>query len=139
MYNSPFLPLTEPNNNKGQYAIVEKGKKNKKKKHENNEILNSAYNNMLPGFQNRANLIFNNSKFGNLIPGQPIQEETSGISDSDDDSEPKKRKVKRTPKRKKQTIENKKKVLKYYGKPKNLAPRKMYPKVRNYNRDFDLK
>ena len=31
MYNSPFLPLTEPNNNKGQYAIVEKGKKIRKK------------------------------------------------------------------------------------------------------------
>ena len=140
VYNSPFLPFTEPQNyNIGQYAKVEKGKKNKKKNHKINGMPNSAYNNMLPGFQNRANLIFNNSKFGNLIPGQPIQEETSGISDSDDDSEPKKRKVKRTPKRKKQTIENKKKVLKYYGKAKNLAPRKMYPKVRNYNRDFDLK
>ena len=138
MYNSPFLALPDPKNyNKGQYAIVEKGKKNKKKNQKINEILNSAYNNMLPGLQNRVNLIFINSKFGNLIPGQPIQEESSDISDSDDDSEPKKRKVKGTPKRKKKKFDNRKKVRKYYGKPKILAPRTMYPKVRKYNRDSD--
>ena len=68
---------------------------------------------MLPGLQNRSNLIFLNSKFGNLTLGQPIQEQNSDISDSDDDSEPKKRKVKRTPKRKKKKNENKIKVQKY--------------------------
>ena len=136
VYNSPFLPFTEPQNyNIGQYAKVEKGKKNKKKNQKINEILNSAYNNMLPDLQNRVNLIFINSRFGNLIPGQPIQEESSDISDSDDDSEPKKRKVKGTPKRKKKKYDKKKKVQKYYGKPKNLGPRKMYPSFFNEEND----
>ena len=138
MYNSPFLPLPDPKTyDKGQYTVVEKGKKNKKKNQKINEILNSAYNNMLPGLQNRVNLIFINSKFGNLIPGQPIQEENSDFSDSDDDSEPKKRKVKGTPKRKKKKPINKNKIQKYYAKPNIAPPRKMYPKVRKYNRNFD--
>ena len=55
-----------------------------------------------------------------------------------DDSMPKKRKVKGTPKRKKKSLTNRSIMQKYYGKPKvGASPRKLYPKVRKYNRDFD--
>ena len=95
IYNSPFLPLPDPktyNQPKNQIVVSGKGKKyNKNKKI--NEILNSTFTNMIPGLQSGVNLIFINSKFGNLMPGQSIQEENSDSSSSDEeDSIPKKKK-----------------------------------------------
>ena len=132
MCNSPFLALPDPKTyNKTQYSLVGKGKKNKKKNQKINDILNSSYNNFLPGLPNRFNLIFINSKFGNLVPGQPIQEENCDFSDSDYDSEPKKKKVKQTPKKKKKNISINK-VKKYYGNNKNIRKKISYPKINKH-------
>ena len=129
-YNSHFLPLLDSKNyNKNQYTLVEKGKKNKKKSHKLNDILYSTCNNWLPDLQNRVNLIFINSKFDNLIPRQSIQEESMDFSYSDDNSEPKKKKIKRTPKRKKKKT-GKNKPKKYYGNSKNITKKVIYPKAK---------
>lgn len=138
MYNSPFLALPEAKeNNKIQNIKSGKGKKNLKKNYNMNNILNSALNSIIPGFPNRLNLIFINSKFGNLMNDQPIQEEYDDFSDSDDeDSIPKKRKVKGSSKKKKKK-NNKKKVQKYFEKPKKIAHKKpiLYPKSNKYNKN----
>ena len=101
------------NKNENENALIEKGKKDKKRNIEINEIVNSISNNLFHYLQNKVNLIFINSKYANLVPGQGIQEENNDFSDSDDDSESKKRKVKRIPKRKKKSSKNK--PIKYFG------------------------
>ena len=95
----------------------------KEKKYNNNKkingILNSTFDNMIPSLQSGVNLIFINSKFGNLIPGQSIQEENSDSSSSDEeDSIPKKKKIRGNSKKKKRK-NSRNKPQKYYGKPKN--------------------
>ena len=131
IYNGgQFLPLPDPKAcNKNEYALVGRGKKNKKRNEKINEIVNSTFNNLLPNLQNRVNLIFINSQFGSLVPGQASQEENIDFSDSEDDSEPKKRKIKRTPKKKKKSFKNK--PTKYYGNSKNTTKKVIYPKIKS--------
>ena len=106
IYNSPFLALPDPktyNQPKNQIVVSGKGKKyNKNKKI--NEILNSTFNNMIPGLQSGVNLIFINSKFGNLIPGQSIQEENSDSSSSDDEDFLPKKKLEEIQRKKREKI-----------------------------------
>ncbi len=135
MYNSPFLALPDAKDHSRTQNIVVKngrGKKNAKKSSNINGILNSALNNIFPGMPNRLNLIFINSKFGNLVSDQSIEEENDDFSDSDDkDSVPKKRKAKGTPKKKKKKY-NKKNVQKYFEKQKKPF---IYPKNNRYNKN----
>ena len=140
-YNSPFLPLPDPKTYNQPKNVFVGGGKGKKKNKKINDILNSAFNSMIPtGFRAGVNLIFINSKFGNLNPGPAIQEDNYDLSDSDDDdSNPRKRKVKGTPKKKKRKS-SRNKQQKYNGKPKNSQKRSVrYPKINNrkYNRDID--
>ena len=140
-YNSPFLPLPDPKTYNQPKNVFVGGGKGKKKNKKINDILNSAFNSMIPtGFRTGVNLIFINSKFGNLNPGPAIQEDNYDLSDSDDDdSNPRKRKVKGTPKKKKRKS-SRNKQQKYNGKPKNSQKRNVrYPKINNrkYNRDID--
>lgn len=136
IFGSNYLSLPDQNlynKNQNQLANIGKGKKNMKNK-KLKDILNTAFNNIIPGMQNGFNLIFINSKFGNLCPGQSIQEENSDASDSDDDNVPKKRKIK--PKKKKNT---RNKAQKYLGRNKNNAQVKIvkYPKKNNRNDDYE--
>lgn len=119
MFGSAVLSLPDPNTyDKKNKATGKKGKKNKKI----NEMINNTLGNIVPGMPRGVNLIFINSKFGNLIPGQSIQEESTEISESEEESgEPKKKKIKGTPKKKKK--KNKNKI--------RIQPQKTYPKVKN--------
>ena len=136
MFGSNYLSLPDQNlynKNQNQLVNIGKGKKNMKNK-KLKDILNTAFNNIIPGMQNGFNLIFINSKFGNLCPGQSIQEENSDFSDSDDDNVPKKRKIKQ---RKKKNTRNK--AQKYLGRNKNNAQVKIvkYPKKNNRDNDYE--
>ena len=136
MFGSNYLSLPDQNlYNKNQNQLVNngKGKKNMKNK-KLKDILNTAFNNIIPGMQNGFNLIFINSKFGNLCPGQAIQEENSDFSDSDDDNVPKKRKIKQ---RKKKNTRNK--AQKYLGRNKNNAQVNIvkYPKKNKRDNDYE--
>ena len=133
MFGSPFLQLPDPNiieknNNNNKLANGKKGKKNKK----SNNILNNNFGNLIPsGISKGINLIFVNPKFGNLMSGQSIQEENSiDYTDSDDEnSVPKKKKVKGSPKKRKKNNKNKNKIQgqKQCNKIKN---RPKYPKFK---------
>ena len=136
MFGSNYLSLPDQNlYNKNQNQLVNngKGKKNMKNK-KLKDILNTAFNNIIPGMQNGFNLIFINSKFGNLCPGQAIQEENSDLSDSDDDNVPKKRKIKQ---KKKKNTRNK--SQKYLGRNKNNAQVNIvkYPKKNKRDNDYE--
>ena len=136
MFGSNYLSLPDQNlynKNLNQLMNNGKGKKNAKNK-KLKDILNTAFNNIIPGMQNGFNLIFINSKFGNLCPGQAIQEENSDFSDSDDDNVPKKRKIKQ---KKRKNTRNK--AQKYLGRNKNNAQMKnvKYPKKNNRDNDYD--
>lgn len=136
VFGAPFLSLPSPKNynNNNQLINSGRGKKNNKKK-KISDIINTAFNNLVPGMQNGINLIFINSKFGNLCPGQSIQEENSDCSDSDDDSSvPKKRKIKVKNKR-----NSRNKPQKYFGRAKNIPQRKnvKYPKNNNKRNNRD--
>ena len=136
MFGSNYLSLPDQNlYNKNQNQLVNngKGKKNMKNK-KLKDILNTAFNNIIPGMQNGFNLIFINSKFGNLCPGQAIQEENSDLSDSDDDNVPKKRKIKQ---KKKKNTRNK--AQKYLGRNKNNAQVNIvkYPKKNKRDNDYE--
>lgn len=136
MFGSNYLSLPDQNlYNKNQNQLMNsgKGKKNMKNK-KLKDILNTAFNNIIPGMQNGFNLIFINSKFGNLCPGQAIQEENSDLSDSDDDNVPKKRKIKQ---RKKKNTRNK--AQKYLGRNKNNAQTNIvkYPKKNKRENDYE--
>jgi len=136
MFGSNYLSLPDQNlynKNLNQLMNNGKGKKNAKNK-KLKDILNTAFNNIIPGMQNGFNLIFINSKFGNLCPGQAIQEENSDFSDSDDDNVPKKRKIKQ---KKRKNTRNK--AQKYLGRNKNNAQMKnvKYPKKNHRDNDYD--
>lgn len=136
MFGSNYLSLPDQNlYNKNQNQLMNsgKGKKNMKNK-KLKDILNTAFNNIIPGMQNGFNLIFINSKFGNLCPGQAIQEENSDLSDSDDDNVPKKKKIKQ---RKKKNTRNK--AQKYLGRNKNNAQTNIvkYPKKNKRDNDYE--
>ena len=136
MFGSNYLSLPDQNlynKNLNQLMNNGKGKKNAKNK-KLKDILNTAFNNIIPGMQNGFNLIFINSKFGNLCPGQAIQEENSDFSDSDDDNVPKKRKIKQ---KKRKNTRNK--AQKYLGRNKNNVQMKnvKYPKKNNRDNDYD--
>ena len=136
MFGSNYLSLPDQNlynKNQNQLVNIGKGKKNMKNK-KLKDILNTAFNNIIPGMQNGFNLIFINSKFGNLCPGQAIQEENSDFSDSDDDNAPKKRKIKQ---RKKKNTRNK--AQKYLGRNKNNAQVNIvkYPKKNKRDNDYE--
>ena len=128
MFNNAILPLPDPNTtNKKTKATGKKGKKSK----EINEMISNSLNNVVPGLSRGVNLIFINSKFGNLIPGQSIQEESVEYSDSEDENGMgKKKKIKGTPKKKKKKNKNKNRIQtqKPYPKMKN---RPKYPKRKN--------
>ena len=136
MFGSAILPLpcntnVNPNSDTNDKKNKISGKKGKKNKNIN-EVISSTLSNYVPGMSRGVNLIFINSKFGNLIPGQSIQEESFEFSESDDDV-PKKKKVKGTPKKKKKKNKNKIRpsTQKTYPKLKN---RPRYPKIR-YDED----
>ena len=126
MFGNPVLSLPDANaNNQKNKATGKKAKKNKKI----NDMISNSLNNVVPGLSRGVNLIFINSKFGNLIPGQSILEESVEFSDSDEeDGVPKKKKIKGTPKKKKKKNKNKNRSQKTYPKMKN---RPRYPKVKN--------
>ena len=126
MFNNPILSLPDANTaNKKNKATGKKGKKNKKI----NEMISNSLNNVVPGLSRGVNLIFINSKFGNLIPGQSIQEESVEFSDSEDENGVgKKKKIKGTPKKKKKKNKNRTQTQKAYPKMKN---RPKYPKRKN--------
>jgi hypothetical protein len=134
MFNNAILPLPDANTaNKKNKATAKKGKKNKKI----NDMISNSLNNVVPGLSRGVNLIFINSKFGNLIPGQSIQEESVEFSDSEDENGVgKKKKIKGTPKKKKKKNKNKNRIQmqKAYPKMKN---RPKYPKRKN-NDDSDI-
>ena len=90
MFGNPILSLPDANtDNKKNKAANKKGKKNKKI----NDMINNSLSNIVPGISRGVNLIFINSKFGNLMPAQSIQEERVEFSDSDDENGmPKKKK-----------------------------------------------
>ena len=124
----PDPNIIEKNNNNNKLANGKKGKKNKK----SNNILNNNFGNLIPsGISKGINLIFVNPKFGNLMSGQSIQEENSiDYTDSDDEnSVPKKKKVKGSPKKRKKNNKNKNKIQgqKQCNKIKN---RPKYPKFK---------
>ena len=126
MFNNPILSLPDANTaNKKNKATGKKGKKDKKI----NEMISNSLNNVVPGLSRGVNLIFINSKFGNLIPGQSIQEESVEFSDSEDENGVgKKKKIKGTPKKKKKKNKNRTQTQKAYPKMKN---RPKYPKRKN--------
>jgi len=96
-----------------------------------NDMFNSL-GNIVPGMSRGVNLIFINSKFGNLMPGQSIQEESIEFSDSDEDDVPKKKKAKGTPKKKKKKNKNKNKILNQTQKTNpTIKNRPRYPKIRS--------
>ena len=137
IFGNPILPLPcnnndNPNSNTNDKKNKINGKKGKKNKNIN-EVISSTLGNYIPGMSRGVNLIFINSKFGNLIPGQSIQEESFEISESDDDNVPKKKKIKGTPKKKKKKNKNEIRptIRKTYPKFKN---RPRYPKIR-YDED----
>ena len=141
-FNNPFVPYYGPTNIFGNSILPlpdssantnekknkltgKKGKKNKKM----NDMFNSL-GNIVPGMSRGVNLIFINSKFGNLMPGQSIQEESIEFSDSDEDDVPKKKKAKGTPKKKKK--KNKNKILNQTQKTNpTIKNRPRYPKIRS--------
>ena len=127
MFGNPILSLPDANtDNKKNKAANKKGKKNKKI----NDMINNSLGNIVPGISRGVNLIFINSKFGNLMPGQSIQEESVEFSDSDDENGmPKKKKIKGTPKKKKKNkVRNQ--MHKTYPKIKN---RPKYPRKKDNN------
>ena len=133
LFGSAILPLpcntnVNPNSDTNDKKKNINGKNGKKNKNIN-EVINSTLSNYVPGMSRGVNLIFINSKFGNLIPGQSIQEESFELSESDDDNVPKKKKIKGTPKKKKKKNKNKIRpsTQKTYPKLKN---RPRYPKIR---------
>ena len=141
-FNNPFVPYYGPTNIFGNSILPlpdssantnekknkltgKKGKKNKKM----NDMFNSL-GNIVPGMSRGVNLIFINSKFGNLMPGQSIQEESIEFSDTDEDDVPKKKKAKGTPKKKKK--KNKNKILNQTQKTNpTIKNRPRYPKIRS--------
>ena len=143
-FNNPFVPYYGPTNIFGNSILPlpdssantnekknkltgKKGKKNKKM----NDMFNSL-GNIVPGMSRGVNLIFINSKFGNLMPGQSIQEESIEFSDSDEDDVPKKKKAKGTPKKKKKKNKNKNKILNQTQKTNpTIKNRPRYPKIRS--------
>jgi len=130
MFGNPILSLPDANtDNKKNKAANKKGKKNKKI----NDMINNSLSNIVPGISRGVNLIFINSKFGNLIPGQSIQEESIEFSDTDDENGTgKKRKIKGTPKKKKKNkVRNQ--TQKTYPKMK-IRPK--YPKKKDNNGDI---
>ena len=133
MLGNTMLPLPEANNcNKKNKAAAKKGKKNKKI----NDMITNTIGNIVPGMPRGVNLIFINSKFGNLMPGQSIQEESNEISDSEDENGvPKKKKAKGTPKKKKKKKKNKNQpqMVKIYPKGKNKPKN---PKKKNSDNDI---
>ena len=128
MFGGPFLPLPDPNTTEKKNNKLANGKKGKKNK-KSNDLLSNTFGNLIPGGLTKGiNLIFVNPKFGNLMQGQSILEESMEYSDSDDEnSVPKKKKAKGTPKKKKKK-NNKNKIQKQYLKNKN---RPRYPKMKN--------
>jgi hypothetical protein len=127
MFGNPILSLPDANtDNKKNKVANKKGKKNKKI----NDMINNSLGNIVPGISRGVNLIFINSKFGNLMPGQSIQEESVEFSDSDDENGmPKKKKIKGTPKKKKKNkVRNQ--MHKTYPKIKN---RPKYPRKKDNN------
>ena len=127
MFGNPILSLPDANtDNKKNKAANKKGKKNKKI----NDMINNSLSNIVPGISRGVNLIFINSKFGNLMPAQSIQEERVEFSDSDDENGmPKKKKIKGTPKKKKKNkVRNQ--MHKTYQKIKN---RPKYPRKKDNN------
>ena len=127
MFGNPILSLPDANtDNKKNKAANKKGKKNKKI----NDMINNSLSNIVPGISRGVNLIFINSKFGNLMPAQSIQEESVEFSDSDDENGmPKKKKIKGTPKKKKKNkVRNQmhKTYLKINNRPK-------YPRKKDNN------
>ena len=143
-FNNPFVPYYGPTNIFGNSILPlpdssantnekknkltgKKGKKNKKM----NDMFNSL-GNIVPGMSRGVNLIFINSKFGNLMPGQSIQEESIEFSDSEEDDVPKKKKAKGTPKKKKKKNKNKNKILNQTQKTNpTIKNRPRYPKIRS--------
>ena len=143
-FNNPFVPYYGPTNIFGNSILPlpdssantnekknkltgKKGKKNKKM----NDMFNSL-GNIVPGMSRGVNLIFINSKFGNLMPGQSIQEESIEFSDTDEDDVPKKKKAKGTPKKKKKKNKNKNKILNQTQKTNpTIKNRPRYPKIRS--------
>ena len=76
MFGNPILSLPDANtDNKKNKAANKKGKKNKKI----NDMINNSLSNIVPGISRGVNLIFINSKFGNLMPAQSIQSELKTI------------------------------------------------------------
>jgi hypothetical protein len=135
-FNSPFLPLPDPKTYNQPKNIVVKGGKGKKKNKKIDDILNSAFNSMIPtGYRTGVNLIFINSRFGNLNPGQTIQEENNDLSDSDEDTAPKKRKIKGTPNKKKRK-NSRNKHQKFYGRPKPYTEKRNIKYPKNNNRKY---
>ena len=130
IFGNSILPLPDANtDNKKNKAANKKGKKNKNI----NEMINNYLGNIVPGISRGVNLIFINSKFGNLIPGQSIQEERIEFSDTDDENGAgKKRKIKGTPKKKKKNkVRNQ--TQKTYPKMK-IRPK--YPIKKDNNGDI---
>ena len=130
IFGNSILPLPDANtDNKKNKAANKKGKKNKNI----NEMINNYLGNIVPGISRGVNLIFINSKFGNLIPGQSIQEERIEFSDTDDENGTgKKRKIKGTPKKKKKNkVRNQ--TQKTYPKMK-IRPK--YPIKKDNNGDI---
>ena len=130
IFGNSILPLPDANtDNKKNKAANKKGKKNKNI----NEMINNYLGNIVPGISRGVNLIFINSKFGNLIPGQSIREESIEFSDTDDENGTgKKRKIKGTPKKKKKNkVRNQ--TQKTYPKMK-IRPK--YPIKKDNNGDI---
>ena len=130
IFGNSILPLPDSSANTNEKKNKLAGKKGKKNK-EMNDMFNSL-GNIVPGMSRGVNLIFINSKFGNLMPGQSIQEESIEFSDSDEDDVPKKKKAKGTPKKKKKKNKNKNKILNQTQKTNpTIKNRPRYPKIRS--------
>ena len=130
IFGNSILPLPDSSANTNEKKNKLAGKKGKKNK-EMNDMFNSL-GNIVPGMSRGVNLIFINSKFGNLMPGQSIQEESIEFSDSDEDEVPKKKKAKGTPKKKKKKNKNKNKILNQTQKTNpTIKNRPRYPKIRS--------
>ena len=128
MFGNPILSLPDANTDNKKNKVA--NKKGKKKNKKINDMINNSLSNIVPGISRGVNLIFINSKFGNLMPGQSIQEESVEFSDSDDENGmPKKKKIKGTPKKKKKNkVRNQmhKTYLKINNRPK-------YPRKKDNN------
>ena len=131
MFGNPILSLPDANTDNKKNKVA--NKKGKKKNKKINDMINNSLSNIVPGTSRGVNLIFINSKFGNLMPAQSIQEESVEFSDSDDENGmPKKKKIKGTPKKKKKNkVRNQmhKTYLKINNRPK-------YPRKKDNNGDI---